>query len=899
MQQEPGVTVILGVPADADPFTVLGLPIADVQDAEVVDALDRRMEEVAKHPRGESVEGNDARLALHAAAARLLDADTRRALLSRAGIAATPRQAEKAPPRGGLAEQQALRTQAVLVIASQGGWNTQARRRLAMLSHAHGVSTTELADTLTGLMHREPGKAAAARGDQAGSRASAHTGINTVSRQRDTGWILTGAMAVVGVLALASAWVVFQPTPSSPARPLPVDQPSNQSAPTQSEPKVDIAATESSSKAPGPSAVPAATATIQGPPNQVADSAGDTPDWYLAAIGMRDDSQTPTPDAVAFVAAGLAETWLDRTVSQDRLAVGTVVDLLYRMPADQAARTVEAIGAAASSENTVAAAWSAGLLSRIAQENALPTQVDRVVLEAMSRSLGPRVASVKPGFASGAAASLIRKAESGAVFGEPWFQLVDRIASTDESLARGVARSSLDAVMRSPFSAGDDRRRRSMAQLLTRLGLPEDRESAGWVLGWFGDSQIATPTLASLVTSLRTQPRLVKGASDLELSPAASPQERSAVRRQLAEQWLDGVDISWASEECVRLARAHLATPAPTTVPAMIDDAVVSSRLINACRLILWGQETGAEQILGSLRSGIPDGTASRSQGTASITRDAASDWALRYLAARRNIPIRQSLLTELIRSRPQLGTIAAEALVNEAAFGSPIQVRRQAIEALPLFADQPSIKNAVLEALPRLPRVANSERIVGLVVSEPLPPIDRDDWPLRARRALVASLLTDLVGHGDGVALDAAVARLAESYAEQAGGLTGQTGSAEGRLLRAAAARYADYTSQWTRAADVFATGRSLRDHATRRDARLALARSDIGRFAAWQVSATELAADVVAGEVPEQKAAIAEQMKELLEQRQSATDVFEQLIAVERAMLQLWLLRIGAGES
>src|SRR5690606_2046756 len=67
----------------AGPYSLLGLRPGAVTDVTILAALDRRLEQIAAHALRDSPEADETRLALHAAAAQLLDPSVRRHLEAR------------------------------------------------------------------------------------------------------------------------------------------------------------------------------------------------------------------------------------------------------------------------------------------------------------------------------------------------------------------------------------------------------------------------------------------------------------------------------------------------------------------------------------------------------------------------------------------------------------------------------------------------------------------------------------------------------------------------------------------------------------------------------------------------------------------------------------------------
>lgn len=137
------------LPASADPFDLLGIDPDACTDDAVHAALRRRLERLSAHPQSRSPEADEVRLALHVAGAQLLDARVRAELihdrrLARSRVAASqgdasPRQATPRSP---------FEDAALWAIASAGGWNAIAKRRLGALAHAYQVSTSELASAV-------------------------------------------------------------------------------------------------------------------------------------------------------------------------------------------------------------------------------------------------------------------------------------------------------------------------------------------------------------------------------------------------------------------------------------------------------------------------------------------------------------------------------------------------------------------------------------------------------------------------------------------------------------------------------------------------------------------------------------------------------------------------------
>lgn len=134
------------VDPSADPFDLLGVDVDACGATEVREALRRRMERLAAHPRGHGPEADEVRLALRVAAAMLLDERVRaeiafdRGVRARAGRGGMRAGVDGLPP--------AFERAAVWAIAASGGWNDEAKRRIAALAQAHQLGAEQVREAV-------------------------------------------------------------------------------------------------------------------------------------------------------------------------------------------------------------------------------------------------------------------------------------------------------------------------------------------------------------------------------------------------------------------------------------------------------------------------------------------------------------------------------------------------------------------------------------------------------------------------------------------------------------------------------------------------------------------------------------------------------------------------------
>jgi len=107
----------------------------------------------------------------------------------------------------------------------------------------------------------------------------------------------------------------------------------------------------------------------------------------------------------------------------------------------------------------------------------------------------------------------------------------------------------------------------------------------------------------------------------------------------------------------------------------------------------------------------------------------------------------------------------------------------------------------------------------------------------------------------------------------------------------------------QWRSGLDRAMTSRSTSISADKADrlrtGRLELASGPIQQFAANQASICEVMGIVIASEKPASASRVRAIIDEMTNERRRSINAFEQVFAVERAMLRLWLIRIGEQDA
>ncbi|MFI4915971.1 MAG: hypothetical protein ACIAS6_05615, partial [Phycisphaerales bacterium JB060] len=380
--REAAIAGILGLEPDTSAAGLLGVDEEHIDDGEVVAALNERLARVNAHRYGSTPLGDEARLALHAAAAQLLGSRRRPDGFSiedepTGDIPARWKKPHALPPA-----HMALQQDAVLALGAHGGWNATTMRHLSMLAHARGLTGDDLAVALTRLARQSgpslqpSGNGADAGGDSTDpGRFSPADSLPVHSGKNDMA--LLGAMAVAVVLTLVAAAAVLIA--------IPVMRSSGQAAQraAQAEQQDAAPSPEGPTEAQRARAIAAARAEreaeSQTGTSPVPDTRIDTIVTDLRLAAQRRERGEASAQAVFERAVlTLANNWPRMPPDQRQAALGQVIDHLYLVRDDEAAtRAVVGfltgpLAAGRGEHSLLARAWQVGAIARLNQEQNLP-----------------------------------------------------------------------------------------------------------------------------------------------------------------------------------------------------------------------------------------------------------------------------------------------------------------------------------------------------------------------------------------------------------------------------------------------------------------------------------------------------------------------------------------------
>jgi len=441
------------------------------------------------------------------------------------------------------------------------------------------------------------------------------------------------------------------------------------------------------------------------------------------------------------------------------------------------------------------------------------------------------------------------------------------------------------------------------------------------LLAWFDDAQGVDARDLSVISE-----GLVDGAAlpsldaTYKLSGSATGEERVRLRDMYALQFSlpqTGGGKEFASD-WAGYAEELIAGGVGSDEGGALNTAVRAAWLNESAALWFASQPEAARRALENAASSLDALVASQAPISFGGGRTARADgeWAEEYLKARRSADERTKLLYDLLNSGGPAGQADADVLAEAASYSIPVEIRSIAQRAVLDFSDRPEVIIGLLEVLPRAAKQDGVSEMIEGVTGRALPPVDRQDWMLEARKALVARAM-EMLAPAEQRRLDVAAEALAASYAvrldlmpppargsgpdplspdmfEEDRSSASQS-SDPARVIDQYAIRLQAEASRFPERASSFAV---LDEILSRRAWRLRLVSPGIAAFTADQTSAMELSAYILSSSRPGLADDVVAIVREAAAQRRSAASIFEQIGTNEIGVLKLNLLRLTGGE-
>lgn len=949
------------------PFALLGLNPADCSDDAVLSALDRQIERIAAHAECDTPEADEVRLALHAAAAQLLDPVVRRHLVAKwtgqsppasapaasAGITrpATPPHPRPHPrpaahtPHAPVIHrrpqtEKLLEHDAILTLGMFGGWNQKSLRRLVALAHARGFSNEQVAATLHGLSSRRrshtPKVRTAAPRPRARPRdgqplSSGTLGSATLMREPShaiaspapdvlinqpdpsqtliRNALVLGAVALIGLVAavVIIVWLTSTPGPAAGGPPTPA-------APTGPAPAIYAPPPDTT---PAPTGKPA-TPPVAKPPSDLAAVAREIAASVEATQVDPAEAEARLERASEILAANWPRMPADRLIA----AHDSIVEFIYRASSspDLQLRAVRALGAGAQAmaggsltpDQVLPAAWSTGLMVRLSRERDLSAAAKSAVDSTVTASLGQMGGVAELTFEAGSAAALALIPQRLTPAGPQvdvdleawrlWAEGVEGRAGADNLLKQRLLLTGIETLLIQGAEPNESKGvAEAVGRLVVRLSWHAGDESCAWLLRWFDDRRITNADLYAVTSALASKSSAQGVDLTMVLSTSASEKSRADLRDRYATVWgvQRAVDRDELTAAWIAAARAAIERSLSGGGDlGQITSAAVLARLNEAASWQWRGDGAAAAAIVADPAGPVDQAAAAVTQGPGQRFELSDGAWGEKYLAAKNNSKVKREMLEQVAASVQELGPVDAEIIVREAVLGSPLELRMQAQAVVRQYSTNASVINALLEQLPRIQRMGTNAALIEVVCQKQLPGLRDPSWPIAARRALVERLLEAVAEESPMARVDRVVGQIRASYRSMGAAAPLPD---DQRIMKGQPPAHASAAMVWARwraAADTLVPTSPppmrLDQIERRRHGRVSQARGMVQLFAAEQTSICEVMAYVVAVELPAEGVRVKEVLDRLATDRRKAAGVLEQINATERAMIELWLIRM-----
>lgn len=831
---------LLGVPPGTEsPFDLLGLsPTESIDERAVESALRRQLQRLEGHPQATGHEAEEARLALHSAAAQILDPTVRSHLVRRSQFSTLSPEPigdrAAAPGRSGATphtSNPAFHRDALRTLVLGRGLNRRTRGALIGLARIHGLDGDAIVHELKALSAAGPSLssrrpsprsdvefATAQRTIYEDIQRDADYAESRMRRRLQSVWIGAATLAIVFLSGAAIIWAIWSSSGPDVGRSVAesgaavADEGLIDSEPGRA-PDADEARPRSAAlleekaepAAPGRLSAEVLLTHLRDVVDMYVRSPGDAA-WRFEDAAERLQSWWTTYDQAALIAMNskaveLAHLMTPESRSSERILSALAAGLAPLQDSDAV------IGAS----DVWPAVWSAGVLTRLAVDRQLPTSSLRRIDSELTGALSQRRRSGEAAFHGGALDAVealrrrlpISETEAGPPqkAWERWLTALDRVtierAGDDpERLAarEGMILAACERIFsEGPSPAIDPAAREVLVALLEAPEWPSGESGAAptasqlRLLRWFSDPAIQSGDLAVVVEWLGEGAGPAIGQREFSLPRNASAQRRAEARARLAEIWGlthltadEGLAITWASAARDAISNESIGA----SLAGDFAEAVLLARLCEAAAL-RWGyEESGAMQAMEQAEESRQRVMDAAREAAAAVGRDVRSDgfWAERYLGlARGDVEGRLNALGRMERMNDRLGPVDAEVLAEAAMFPEPAPVKSAAQRQVVRRRDEFWMVKGVLDALVRAPRSHENMRLVENITGATLSRDLGREWSDAARRLALEKLLRMLSQRRTAAAGDAAASELADCYTARRAALLERTGAGDG----------------------------------------------------------------------------------------------------------------------
>ena len=813
--------------ARGGPFALLGLAPRGVTQRHVIAARNQRLAAVDLHPLAETPEADEVRLAIHAAAAHLLNPQIRAHMLARWGGRPVHEQPAPAAAEEPLPPADALEQDALITLAMHGGWNPEAMRRLALLACARGLPVAAVHEALQRLTRR---RSAAAMRPRVSAATTASTGAQPSQSAADKAEpdpIRTAAIVIGVFLAAVVLFTVGFITLTNVLAPEPSIEPADT-------PEV-IAQTRPTTPTPQPR-----TNTSSRPEREPEHTSRTTAiDFDRVAYDL---AQLPAEASAAVdlrrIIGRVEHAWVAAPIARRDGLVKAIATHAARIePAAEVPAILDAI--AVPTDPFERRLLAVLVLDRLRMQTNSP--VARTAERRLQTFGGATAERALSATADVLASDLdVASADREGTPWRAWVAAVTTLHPPRGPAATRVLLDGLDALVRTNAPDTD-----ALRELVLALSWRAGDGAQRWLVDRLAGTDATTSALAEVTRIVASESSASGVDPTMVLSRTGSREARLLLADAYAKTWSDrprgGPVVGQLRAEAARLDRQP-----PSSVPiAQLRRAVERARVL--ADLLEWSR-LGVEPTTAPLDTRR---VRSASTDTDPLTGTMGSDgaWALRLARADNDPDKVSAAFDDLALKNADPGIADARALISAALRMPTRSLRDKAFDVVLVHGQAPAVLAALLDAIPsQRPSDRLGELVFELTTERPDASTD-DAWRAQAIDALARELLTHLpedeqtevaveLSGALAAALgrattalaststpadpsttrpDAAADALADAWLQRVRGVAGDGSRIERRLSATAAARASLASGPVSRTAAAVTTAFEAQAHATR----------------------------------------------------------------------------------
>lgn len=853
--------------ATGDPFDILALERSSLTESEVLAARDRRIHDVDLHPLARTPQADEIRLAIHAAAANLLNPHVVESLLTDRPAPPAVTSVLRAPvPKAA----RSFERDVFAAIGLHGGWGAKAQRHVLMLAGQHGLPARSVSASLSRLA---PKRAMPKQHLPRVTVQSQYTPkVAAETEPIDETWKIAagvGAALLVSAAMLSILVVIIIRT----------DSPSKGITPSTAKSSVSVKTpfdTRSNTYIPETRA-DLDTANI---------IAHELRSATAAAVAGHEDAIERYRVAAETLGIGWTTNPRDavRAANEAAVAFWQVSD----QHAEAALKILESLGEtrAIDAASFTQSVWADGILAIASGDPSLSARARETLLRHFKRlGTDPSSPTFAGGIETGLTARLRWMKPKDTKVWNAWIQAHEHSGLVGTTRGDVLLIDAMDILLRHP-DVPDPHTFDTLAGATTwRQG----SETQVWLLRQFDAADVSTSRLSMLLRSIAESSAAPDIIPDMVLPSTASQPERDALRDRYANSW--GLsDQDSVPDELSAAVRRELAEAAQAArsingpVNGMIGLLRLARANAMAARLVAGDAEAVAEELLLELtRIDELQELTPRSQFDVNAPIEGDGEWGGRVL----DIDPKDSdaLVSAAIEIRSRslmLGPADSGVLARLSFRGSGVPVRAEASRSLIRHANSPHMLLAVLDMLESIPRSEANGLVLESVTGKTVWTGSREDFYVNARKGILDRILGLIADHTTEASIDRS--------GELLDGLYHWASTGESIDLDAPPAASSASLLARKIQANLERGVSNAFDGLMRRSS----AGSPAEQFLAEQWALAGAVAASTVDIAPEQENRIRTIKQSLMHHDDRAGSLLEQILAAERALAELWQLRL-----